>query len=137
MMKSSILDLKSSNLKILLVDDDWIDRKAVIRAFESINFPYSITEAIDGKEAIEILDEANDEDVPYLILLDLNMPRMNGMDFLEKISNNESYKKHLIFVLSTSANSNDIKNSYRYKIAGYFVKDQLERLVEFINIYCA
>ena len=57
MMNNGILDVKTSKLNILLVDDDWIDRKAVQRAFKNINFGYNITEAIDGKEALEILAE--------------------------------------------------------------------------------
>ena len=98
MMNNGILDVKTSKLNILLVDDDWIDRKAVQRAFKNINFGYNITEAIDGKEALEILDSSGKDDAPFLILLDLNMPRMNGLDFLEKISKDEDYKKHLVFV---------------------------------------
>lgn len=68
---------------ILLVDDDEIDIEGVIRTFRKARVTNPIVAAGDGKEALKILRKEEDIPRPYIILLDINMPRMNGLEFLE------------------------------------------------------
>lgn len=136
MSQNSFLDAKVTKLNILLVDDDSVDREAVKRSLTKSSVDCVITEATDGKEALEILNNVPIEDNPFLILLDLNMPQMNGLDLLSELSDNEKHKRHLIFVLSTSSDTQDIQASYKHNIVGYFVKSQMDRLIEFISFYC-
>ena len=67
---------------------------------------------------------------PFVILLDINMPRMNGLEFLERIRADEEHSNTIIFVLSTSAAEEDIEAAYKHKIAGYIVKENSDYIVK-------
>jgi len=113
-------------MNILIVDDNEIDVMALKRAFSSANIDNPIHVAVDGVEAFEILRGKNGKkklQKPYVILLDLNMPRMNGHEFLEAIRGDDELANTIIFVLSTSAAEDDIEAAYKHKIAGYIVKE--------------
>ena len=75
----------------------------------------------DGIEGLEWL-ENNKEDLPSVILLDLNMPRMNGLEFLAHIKKDDSFKFIPVIILTTSNNQKDKEESYRLSVAGYVVK---------------
>jgi DNA-binding NarL/FixJ family response regulator len=76
---------------------------------------------------------------PYLVTLDLNMPRMDGFEFLEEVRNDPSLQRAVIFVLSTSDSPKDVAAAYSANIAGYIVKDDLgdsfTRALNMIDIY--
>lgn len=127
---------------ILLVDDDIIDRKAVVRAFDQLKIANPIVEAEDGIEALDILrgtDASPALERPYLILLDLSMPRMDGLEFLAEIRNDESLRTAIVFVLTTSKTDEDRTASYKRNVAGYIVKSDFAhefwRVVEMIDHY--
>ncbi len=109
---------------ILLVEDDDVDAQGIMRSFKKRKIGNSVIRARDGLEAYEMLQ--NDEiELPNIILLDLQMPRMNGLEFLTKIRNDQKLKSCVIFVLTTSKADADITASYDQFVAGYFVKDDV------------
>jgi CheY-like chemotaxis protein len=127
-------------VNILLVEDDEIEAEAVIRSFQKHALPNPITVAQDGIEALGILrHQTHWRANPYMILLDLNMPRMSGIEFLQEIRRDAHLKRSIIFVLTTSNRDEDKIAAYNHQVAGYLVKSQLgddfQRLTEILHIY--
>lgn len=112
--------------KILLVEDDDVDAMGIKRALSKARIANELHRARDGKEAIDML-RSGEISQPYIILLDLNMPRMNGMEFLEEIRSDEVLYPSVVFVLTTSGSDEDVFKSYSYNIAGYIVKTKLDK----------
>ncbi len=105
---------------ILLVEDDVIDAMTVRRAFKDLNLNNPLTHVTNGEEALSYLQEA--EPLPCVILLDLNMPRMNGVEFIQAAKADPAFKGIPIIVLTTSRDHSDVTNSYNLSVAGYIVK---------------
>lgn len=114
---------KNKDMTILLVDDDTIDVMAVRRAFRQAGMEGQIVTASDGVEALERLRDGVSVKPPYLVLLDLNMPRMNGIEFLSVARQDPKINKAVIFVLTTSKAEDDKNKAYGHNIAGYIVKE--------------
>ena len=112
-------------VNILLVEDDEVDVKAVRRAFRDLKIANPVVEAVDGIEALEILRGDNGKARlahPYLILLDLNMPRMGGLEFLAEIRKDPELQRSVVFVMTTSAAEEDRFKAYNMNVAGYVLK---------------
>ena len=112
-------------VNLLLIDDDEVDVQGMKRAFAKSRIANPITVARDGIEALEILRGENGQaklGKPHLILLDLNMPRMNGIEFLEAIRADEELKSALVFMVTTSKAEEDKARAYGHNVAGYIVK---------------
>lgn len=110
---------------ILLVEDDDVDILATKKALRQLKIANPLVEARDGLIALEILRSLHAEKQtapPVIVLLDLNMPRMGGLEFLETIRNDISLKHLIVFVMSTSEADADIWAAYEQNIAGYIVK---------------
>lgn len=106
---------------ILLVEDDRVDAMTVKRALRDINVTNDLSIVYNGEEALAYLeDEANEK--PCIILLDLNMPKMNGIEFLKVIKENDAWRMIPVVVLTTSKNEQDRIESFKQSIAGYMVK---------------
>jgi CheY-like chemotaxis protein len=120
-------------IHILLIEDDDVDIMNVKRAFKKNNVQNPLTVAEDGLKALEILKslKANNEPVPKIILLDLNMPRMGGIEFLTELRKDEELKDISVFVMTTSSEETDIVDAYRLNVAGYIVKPL--SIEQFIN----
>jgi CheY-like chemotaxis protein len=103
-----------------LIDDDEIERMKFKRVCQKNNYPHAILEASNGEIALEILK--NEGSLPNLILLDLNMPKMNGIEFLGSLKSNKALKYIPIIVMSSSDNDKDVKQCYQLGIAGYIIK---------------
>ena len=115
-------------LNILLVDDDEIDVAAVQRALARQRIEYRLFHAHDGVEALEMLREtgaAAPLSRPAVVLLDLNMPRMNGFEFLAAIDDDARLGGLPVFVLTTSRDERDLLRAYEHRIAGYIVKSDM------------
>ena len=130
--------------KILLVDDDVVDRMGVERAFAKARIGCPIHTASDGMKALDILRQSCDRSAnasSYLILLDLNMPRMNGFEFLQALRQDELLRRCVIFVLTTSRDDQDLRAAYDFNVAGYVSKTDLRpdyrKLVELLQSYLA
>ncbi|MBH24017.1 MAG: two-component system response regulator [Myxococcales bacterium] len=127
-------------LNILLVDDDDIDVKGVQRAFKKAGLAPHLLRAHDGEEALAMLrGEASQLPKRPIVLLDLNMPRMNGLEFLAAIRNDDALKNLVVFVMTTSADERDISHAYAHNVAGYIVKRDagatFARLPELLRAY--
>ena len=121
----------SDRVTLLVVEDDDIDFMTIKRSFVKERISNQIVRAHHGEEALKLL--VNDSiPSPYVVLLDLQMPRMGGLEFLEKVRKNKTISNAIVFVLTTSANDQDIEKSYLKNVAGYFVKDEAGK--EFIDI---
>jgi len=105
---------------ILLVEDDDIDALTTKRAFKEIKVTNEIVHKLNGEEGVEYLKEA--DEMPCLILLDLNMPRMNGFEFLQIVKNDDKFKSIPVIVLTTSDADQNIIESYQLGVAGYITK---------------
>jgi CheY-like chemotaxis protein len=112
-------------VNLLLVEDDEVDIQGLKRAFAKSRIGNPITVARDGIEALEFLRGENGRPKlpkPHLILLDLNMPRMNGIEFLEAIRADDDLKRSVVFMITTSKAEEDKTRAYAQHVAGYIVK---------------
>jgi CheY-like chemotaxis protein len=119
---------------VLLVDDDEIDVRATRRAFTTLRITNPLVTARDGIEALDLLRGNNGctrLPPPYLILLDLHMPRMGGVEFLTELRNDPVLCQTVVFVMTNSAASADRMLAYQKNIAGYVLKEDLDR--SFVN----
>ena len=107
-------------LKILLIEDDTIELMKLNRAMLSLNMNHKVTEANNGEDALELL--LKEKYFPDIILLDLNMPKINGIEFLSILKTNESLKFIPTIILTTSSNKKDLLECYNIGIAGYIQK---------------
>lgn len=110
---------------ILLVEDDEIDVMALQRAFRSLKIANPVVRALDGIEALDYLKGTNGKPrvpEPTLVLLDLNLPRMGGIEFLEALRQDPALDTTVVFVMTTSADEEDRISAYRRHVAGYVLK---------------
>ena len=109
---------KMNALRILLIEDDEIEVLKFNRALKKLGQKHEVVSAKNGEEALQIINE----DAPELIFLDLNMPKMSGLEFLKVLKDDDKMKFIPVMILSTSRNLNDVLESYRLGIAGYITK---------------
>ncbi len=126
----------SQEVNLLVVEDDEIDVKALLRAFKKLKIANPVTVAkdgIEGWEAIQALPR------PYLLILDINMPRMNGIELLEKIRASEKFHDSIVFILTTSTDDQDKFEAYNLNVAGYMLKSDMGasfiRAIEMVERY--
>ena len=112
-------------VSLLIVDDDDIDATALRRALHKLKLLNPLYRAKDGLEALEILRNGEIPG-PYIILLDINMPRMNGIEFLEVLRADPELTHAIVFVLTTSKSDEDIIAAYREHVAGYLLKQRMD-----------
>jgi CheY-like chemotaxis protein len=108
------------SLNILLIDDDIIEVMKLKRVISSLQLSHKIIEAENGEEALKLLEQKDKR--PDIILLDLNMPKLSGIDFLSILKKSEDLKCIPTIVLSTSNTPNDIVKCYKTGISGYVIK---------------
>lgn len=122
-----------SKKPILLVEDDEVDVLTVRRALRDLEIENELVVASNGEEALEVLRDPQNP-VPCLILLDLNMPRMNGLEFL-RIVRKENFARGVpVVVLTTSREDRDIVDGFELNVAGFMVKPvDYRKFVEVIH----
>lgn len=123
-----------SPVEILLVEDNEFDIEALKRAFRKADITNRLHSAIDGVEALELLRKGELSNPP-LILLDINMPRMDGFEFLDALRGDDAYRSSVVFMLTTSGHGADREAAYDRHVAGYFLKEHLGDLVETLKGY--
>lgn len=114
-------------MNILLVEDNDVDALVFMRALKKTKLANKVVRARDGVEALEILIAKEEPGVlpaPYVILLDVNMPRMNGHEFLAALRSNENISSSRVIVLTTSDDPLDIELAYGKHASGYVVKPE-------------
>lgn len=107
-------------LEILLVEDDLIEIMKLKRAMSSLNFLHKIVEAENGETALKLLKSKKNH--PDIILLDLNMPKINGIEFLSILKRDDVLRHIPTIILTTSSNDKDLIECYKIGIAGYIIK---------------
>lgn len=107
-------------LKILFIEDDTIEVMKFNRVVSALGLKHQIIEANNGEKAIAYLE--NEENLPHIILLDLNMPKLNGIEFLNILKDDPILKYIPTIILTTSSNFKDVKECYKIGIAGYILK---------------
>lgn len=127
-----------SDKSILLVEDDDVDAMTVRRALKDINVTNRLDIAKNGEDALEFLRNPENE-APGIIMLDLNMPRMNGIEFLQVAKKDDRLKRIPVVVLTTSKEEQDKVNSFDLGVAGYMIKPvdylQFVEVVKAIDLY--
>ena len=125
-------------VNILMVDDDTVDIKLFQRALKARRISNPLFFAGDGQEALELLNSGQISK-PLIIILDINMPRMNGIEFLSKLRQHKTFKDSIVFVMTTSDAESDRDDAYSHHIAGYIVKSDLGenflKAVDMLDIY--
>jgi CheY-like chemotaxis protein len=109
-----------NRFKIMLIEDDAIEVMKFKRVLLKLNFEYTLIEKNNGREALDYLIKK--ENLPDIILLDLNMPVLNGFEFLKLTKKEEIVKYIPVVVLSSSDNQNDVLEAYTNGISGFIKK---------------
>ncbi len=110
----------NSTQPIMLVEDDEVDAMTIRRALREIKVLNPLIHCENGEEALESLGKMHEE--PCIILLDLNMPRMNGIEFLREVKKREEFRRIPVVVLTTSREERDRVDSFENNVAGYMIK---------------
>lgn len=122
------------SLHIVIVDDDQVDVKAIKRGFTKAGLDCPVHWAKDGMEALAVLhgEEGNPPllGTPLLLLVDINMPRMGGVEFIKEIQECENNESCSIFVLTTAKKAEEIQSTYNFDITGYIVKEDIESEID-------
>jgi CheY-like chemotaxis protein len=125
-------------ISILLVEDDEVDVMNVKRAFKKNNITNPLFVAGNGVEALEMLRGEGEQELvprPRIILLDLNMPKMGGIEFLTAMRQDEDLKSITVFVMTTSNEDRDKVEAYKLNVAGYIVKPlSMESFISAVSI---
>jgi CheY-like chemotaxis protein len=123
---------------IMLVEDDSVDAMTVKRAFSELKVQNDLIRAINGEAALNFL-KGNLDKKPCVILLDLNMPKMNGIEFLKIVKADEELRPIPVVVLTTSKDDRDKIESFRACVAGYIVKPvdyrKFVEAMKILNLY--
>ena len=130
--------MKLSNKPLLLVEDDQVDVMTIKRALKEIHVANPVIHMENGEDAIHYLRNASNEK-PCIILLDLNMPVMSGLEFLQVVKNDEALRRFPVIVLTTSEEQQDKLNSFNLGVAGYMAKPvdyrQFVEVMRSIDLY--
>jgi CheY-like chemotaxis protein len=123
-MESNLKTTQVRTVNILLVEDDAVDVMNVQRAFQKRQISSPLYVAGDGLEAMNMLRGPSPKVSPerLVILLDLNMPAMNGIEFLRELRADPKLKSIPVIVLTTSNQDDDLTEAYRLNVAGYLLK---------------
>ena len=117
--------LEPRTAHLLHVEDDDLCLMGLERAFKAAKIANPIHFALDGIEALEMLRGTNGRarlPRPFIVLLDLNMPRMDGIEFLKEVRKDEELKKSIVFIMTTSNADEDKVAAYNLGVAGYILK---------------
>ncbi|WP_298391718.1 response regulator [Flavobacterium sp.] len=128
----------TKSLNILLIEDDTIEVMKFNRVIKTLGLNHKIIEANNGEEALSILKDK--EIIPDIIILDLNMPKINGIEFLQILKADDYLKYIPAIILTTSNNHKDVLECYKIGIAGYVLKplkydDYVERIKKMLEYW--
>lgn len=134
--------MNSSAVTILLVEDDDIDAATVTRGLASAKIINPLVRARDGIEALEMLLGTNGREKlkpPYLLLVDISMPRLDGLGLIREVRKSPALKRTIVFIMTTSNSERDRMAAHDENVAGYIVKsnnqDQFLRLARMLEYY--
>ncbi|HEU4860777.1 MAG TPA: response regulator [Chitinophagaceae bacterium] len=107
---------------ILLVEDDELDVISFERTLKRLNIHYDLFIAQNGKEALSMLKDKENPVLPDVVLLDLNMPKMNGIEFLRALRREKKFHDLKVFIVTTSSETADRATTEELGISGYIIK---------------
>ncbi len=119
--------MANEEVSILIVDDDEVDVRAIQRGLKQQRISNPVYVATDGQAGLDLLRGQHGNNKlppPFLVLLDLNMPRMNGIQFLKELRGDPQLATTIVFILTTSDADEDKVAAYEQHIAGYLVKSE-------------
>jgi len=118
--------MSETPLTILHIEDDHVDKMVIERVIKRLNITNNLLHASNGEEALGMLKGENGktkpEVMPNVILLDINMPKMNGLEFLKALRSDPELKPISVFIITTSNDDADRAEAYQYNVAGYILK---------------
>jgi len=114
---------EKKEVTLFLVEDDDVDAITIERSLKKQRIGNQMIRAHDGVEALEMMQNGKVPH-PYIVLLDLQMPRMNGLEFLKSMRQDTTLTDTVVFILTTSNADQDLIAGYENHIAGYFVKQE-------------
>jgi len=129
----------NKNGPVIIIEDDPDDQEFLIEIFQKLNYQNKILFFFDGQQALEYINATHD--LPFLILSDINMPKLNGFELREKLRTDEKLSNKCIPYLffSTAANQKSVIDAYSQSVQGFFVKqnsmNELEKTVTVIMEY--
>ncbi|MCE3239385.1 MAG: two-component response regulator [Gammaproteobacteria bacterium] len=107
---------------ILLIEDDYLDVESVKRALKKLKIPHDLHISHNGVDALDLLTRNENKLVPDIILLDINLPKMNGLEFLEIVKSYYSLKEIKVYIITTSSEEYDKITAQHFDITGYILK---------------
>lgn len=113
---------------LILVEDDDVDARAVERAFKKAGLDNPIIRVVDGHDALALLRGDGDREPPpgpRILLADINMPRMNGLQLVTRLREDPALRSEVVFVLTTSDRDEDMVAAYGLNVAGYILKQSV------------
>ena len=127
----------SHTVPILILEDNEIDVEIAKRVLKKGNISNPFYAVADGVEALKALKGDGTEKIPQpcIILIDINLPRMDGFTFLEEVQNDPELKDNIAFMLTTSNREEDMNKAYSLNAAGYILKDEIDMLGKAISDY--
>ena len=125
-------------ISLVVIDDDLIDVETIKRSVHKLKLLNPLYHAKDGIDALALL-RTGKIPTPCIILLDINMPRMNGLEFLAELRADPDLTHTVVFVLTTSKSDEDVMAAYREHVAGYLIKQQMDsdfmKALDLLNHY--
>jgi CheY-like chemotaxis protein len=141
-LKKEVSIMAHSPFHLLLVEDDEVEAEAVLRGLQGQGLAQSLTVVANGREALNALrGQAGQPHLPQpcLILSDLNMPQMNGLELLRELRQDPTLKRCIVFLLTHSDREQDKLDAYAYGVAGYLLKtnigEDFAKLRELLECY--
>ncbi|MBT1449863.1 response regulator [Glaciecola sp. XM2] len=126
-----------TGLNVLLIDDDDVDVIGMKRAFNRSSHLFKIFRARNGAEGLEMLKGKVQR--PYIVVLDINMPKMNGLEMLDELRQDKALNDSIVFVMTTSKDEEDKMAAYEQHVAGYVAKSssdpEFKGLMNLLNSY--
>lgn len=135
--------MESKPINILHIEDDAVDAMVMERALKRCDLKMNLFKATNGMEALDLLKGQNGKEkitpLPRIILLDLNMPKMNGIEFLRELRADPELKHISVFVMTTSSDEQDRTEAHNLNVAGYMIKpltlDGYTSIISVLNAY--
>ena len=125
-------------VNILIVEDDDVDVEFLRRLLDKRDIKNPVYRAANGVEALQIMRGENNiakVPKPFVVLLDINMPLMNGIEMLRELRADEHLKDTVVFMLTTSPREEDKITAYQLNVAGYFLKKDMKELINLLSLY--
>ena len=122
-------------VRIILVEDDEVDNEMFVRTMQRNELKYEVRRATDGRAALDLLAKVREDGESAMVFLDLNMPGMNGHEFLEALRSDPVLTKTPVFVLTSSDHPRDIAMAFGKNVAGYFLKEDISSIMKMLTNY--